>query len=227
MPRPPRCRLVEDTPSVTYFKPQGIPLRDLAEVCLGVDGFEAIRLADLEGLGMEEAAARMAVSRHTFGRILAEARRAVAEALVRGRALRIAGGNYAVRPEAAPFRNTEDVNMRKIAVTSDGPTLDSLLDPRFGRAAGFVVVDLDTMQTQYVDNGGSQAMPHGAGIAAAERVAASGAQAVLTGYVGPKAFAALRAAGIAVGQDLDGLTVAQAVQRFAAGQITFADQPNK
>jgi len=228
MPRPPRCRLVEDAPSVTYFKPQGIPLRELAEVCLGVDSFEAIRLADLEGLTMEEAAGRMGVSRHTFGRILAEGRRAVAEALVRGRALRIAGGHYAVREvDAGGARTIEEERMNKIAVTSDGPTLQDQVDPRFGRAAGFVVVDLDTMQTQYVDNGGSQAMAHGAGISAAERVAAAGAGVVLTGFVGPKAFSALVAAGIKVGQDLEGLTVGEAVERYRSGQVRMADSPNK
>ena len=228
MPRPPRCRLVQDTPSVTYFKPQGIPLRDLAEVYLGVDGFEAIRLADLEGLTMEEAAGRMGVSRHTFGRILADARRSVAEALVRGRALRIAGGHYAVRAETDEgSRELQGEIMTRIAVTSEGPTLQDRLDPRFGRAAGFVVVDMDSMQASYVDNGSSQAMAHGAGIAAAERIAAAGAQVLLTGYVGPKAFAALSAAGIKVGQDLDGLTVAEAVERYRAGQVPMAAGPNK
>jgi predicted DNA-binding protein (UPF0251 family)/predicted Fe-Mo cluster-binding NifX family protein len=231
MPRPPRCRLVQETPTVTYFKPQGVPLRELAEVALPVDSFEAIRLADLDGLGMEEAAARMHVSRHTFGRILADGRRAVANALVNGRALRIAGGCYAVRPGAekpaeTPVRS-EEPNMTKIAVTSEGPTLHDQVDPRFGRAAGFVVVDLETMQTQYVDNGASQAMAHGAGISAAERISASGAQVVLTGFVGPKAFTALSAAGIKVGQDLEGITVAQAVERYQAGQVKIADQANK
>lgn len=96
MPRRRNCRRVEGTPSVSYFKPRGVPLRDLTETCLPVEGFEAIRLADLEGLTMAEAAARMQVSRHTFGRILAQARRAVAEALVRGQALRIEGGHYRV-----------------------------------------------------------------------------------------------------------------------------------
>ena len=70
--------------------------------------------------------------------------------------------------------------MSKVAVTSNGPTLQDQVDPRFGRAAGFVVVDLDSMRTEYVDNGGSQAMAHGAGIAAAERIAAAGARVVLT-----------------------------------------------
>ena len=52
--------------------------------------------------------------------------------------------------------------MNRIAVTSEGPSLDDLVDPRFGRAAGFVVVDLETMDTQYIDNGQSQVMAQGA-----------------------------------------------------------------
>jgi predicted DNA-binding protein (UPF0251 family) len=91
-------------PKATYFKPRAIPLRDLSEACLSVEGYEAIRLADLEELTMENAASRMGVSRHTFGRILAEGRRSVADALVHGRALRIAGGDYEVKPAAAARR---------------------------------------------------------------------------------------------------------------------------
>jgi predicted DNA-binding protein (UPF0251 family) len=87
-------------PKATYFKPRAIPLRDLSEARLSVEGYEAIRLADLEALTMENAALRMGVSRHTFGRILAEGRKAVADALVHGRALRIAGGDYEVKPTA-------------------------------------------------------------------------------------------------------------------------------
>ena len=88
MPRPRQCRYVATTPSVTYFKPRGIPMTALEEVCLGVEELEALRLADLEGLTGSEAACRMRVSRHTFGRTLAAARRTVALALVTGRALR-------------------------------------------------------------------------------------------------------------------------------------------
>lgn len=74
------------------FKPAGIPARELEEVVVTLDELEAIRLADVEGLYQEAAAARMAVSRPTFGRILDGARRKVADALVRGKALRIEGG---------------------------------------------------------------------------------------------------------------------------------------
>lgn len=116
--------------------------------------------------------------------------------------------------------------MQKIAVTSEGPTLDDQIDPRFGRAAGFVLVDLDTMETQYLDNGQSQVRAQGAGIQAAQLVARAGATWVLTGYVGPKAFQALAAAGIKVGQNLEGLTVREAVNRFKNGQVDVAQTAN-
>jgi predicted DNA-binding protein (UPF0251 family) len=92
MPRPCCRRRIAGAPPAGVFKPAGIPGRFLEEVVLGLDGLEAIRLADLEGLYQEEAAARMGVSRATFGRIVAEARRRVAEALVEGKLLRIEGG---------------------------------------------------------------------------------------------------------------------------------------
>ena len=59
MSRPSKCRRVEFLPDVTYFKPAGIPLRALEEVCLSVDEAEAIRLKDLEGLEQEQGAERM------------------------------------------------------------------------------------------------------------------------------------------------------------------------
>jgi predicted DNA-binding protein (UPF0251 family) len=89
MPRPKCCRRIGAEPSSTYFKPRGVPLSELDETVLAADEFEAIRLADLEGLYHEAAAERMGVSRQTFGRIIAAARAKVAEALVKGMALRI------------------------------------------------------------------------------------------------------------------------------------------
>ena len=116
--------------------------------------------------------------------------------------------------------------MEKIAVSSEGPDMDARVDPRFGRAAGFIIIDPDTMAFEYVDNGSSQVMAQGAGIQAAEIVAATGARVLLTGFVGPKAFQALNAAGITIGQNVDNLTVREAVQRFQAGDVPVAAAPN-
>jgi predicted DNA-binding protein (UPF0251 family) len=81
-------------PQSDYFKPRGIPLSALEEVVLTVDEFEAVRLADLQGLYQEQAAERMNVSRQTFGRIIESAHKKVAEALVQGKALKIEGGEF-------------------------------------------------------------------------------------------------------------------------------------
>ena len=96
MARPRNCRRVGSLPGSEYFKPRGIPLSMLEEITLTVDEFEAIRLADLEGLYQEQAAAKMKVSRPTFGRIIESAHKKVAEALVKGKALKIEGGDIEI-----------------------------------------------------------------------------------------------------------------------------------
>jgi len=85
-------------PRITLFKPAGVPARELEQLRLGVDEFEAIRLVDLEGLSHEQAAAAMGVSRQTVGRVLERGRARVAEALVDGKAILIGGGQYRVEP---------------------------------------------------------------------------------------------------------------------------------
>lgn len=94
MGRPLLWRRVNFIPSITYFKPAGLPLTGLEEVCLSVEEAEAIRLKDLEGLEQEECAQRMNVSRTTFARVLSSARQKMADALLNGKAIRIAGGNF-------------------------------------------------------------------------------------------------------------------------------------
>ena len=94
MARPRNCRRVSSMPESNYFKPRGIPLSMLEEVILTVDEFEAIRLADLESLYQDQAAKKMNVSRQTFGRIIDSAHKKVADALVKGKALKIEGGEF-------------------------------------------------------------------------------------------------------------------------------------
>jgi uncharacterized protein len=93
MTRPKCYRNVCGIPDKNYFKPRGIPTVDLEEVVLSLDEFEAIRLADLEQLYQEEAAVRMNVSRQTFGRIINEAHKKIADVLINAKALKIEGGN--------------------------------------------------------------------------------------------------------------------------------------
>ncbi len=96
MARPRKCRWVASEPGVTFFKPQGIPMRGLEQVVISVDELEALRLSDYLGLNQEDVAQEMNVSRPTVTRMLAKAHRAIAEALVFGKAIRIEGGEYQV-----------------------------------------------------------------------------------------------------------------------------------
>ena len=94
MVRPKKQRMVHGEPEIVYFKPAGVPLRDLEEVALTVEEAEALRLKDMLGMDQEECAAKMKVSRPTFQRVLSSARRKVAEFIVKGKSLRIGGGDY-------------------------------------------------------------------------------------------------------------------------------------
>ena len=105
--------------------------------------------------------------------------------------------------------------------------MSDAVDPRFGRAGGFVLVDLETMATTYIDNGSAQILAQGAGIRAVENLIKAGAQILLTGQVGPKAFAALKATGVGVVQGLEALTVGAALDQFKAGRLAFSDTPGK
>jgi predicted Fe-Mo cluster-binding NifX family protein len=112
----------------------------------------------------------------------------------------------------------------KIAVTSTGKTMDSQVDPRFGRAACFIIIDTETMDFSVIDNE-NVAASGGAGISSAKTVIDAGAQAVLTGNCGPNAERALSAAGIKLYTGLTG-TVAEAVELFKGGGLTEAAGPN-
>lgn len=92
MPRRRRRRMVGFQPSFKYFKP--VKGGSLNEVVLKLEEFEAVRLKDFEGRNQVEAADEMGVSQPTFSRILESARRKIADALVKGEALRIEGGDY-------------------------------------------------------------------------------------------------------------------------------------
>ena len=108
-----------------------------------------------------------------------------------------------------------------VVVTSQGTSLDDLVDPRFGRASHFVLVDTDSGEFSGHDNAQNLQASQGAGIQAAQTVARLGAEAVLTGHVGPKAFATLRAGKVAVYTGITG-TVRDALDQFRTGQLQVA-----
>ena len=89
MVRPRICRKIRFRAKANYFKPQGVPMRHLDEVILSKEEMEAIKLKDFDGWEQTEAAEKMKTSQSTFQRILSSARAKIAEAIVKGKALKI------------------------------------------------------------------------------------------------------------------------------------------
>jgi predicted Fe-Mo cluster-binding NifX family protein len=100
--------------------------------------------------------------------------------------------------------------------------MEAGVDPRFGRAAKFVVVDLDTGAVESIDNAQNVNAAQGAGIQAAQNVANLGVGALITGHCGPKAFRVLSAAGVKIHAGASG-TVAEAVEKYKKGELTELD----
>lgn len=193
------------------FKPAGVPARELEEVTLGLDGAEALRLADLEGLYQDAAAQRMGVSRQTFGRIVEAARRAVADAIINGKRLRIEGGEIVVR--------TEGARAMKIAV----PVRGSEVDSHFGHCEGFSVFTLDERKAIVAEERLASAAGCGCKSGIGATLAKMGVTHLVAGTMGEGAVRVLASHGIAVTRGVSGDARA-AVERFAAGNLTDSGQ---
>ncbi len=113
----------------------------------------------------------------------------------------------------------------KIAVTAAGETIDSGIDPRFGRASGFIIFDTSDGNFTYLGNQVMMESVQGAGIQTARNVIDSGAKKVITGNVGPKAFATLNAAGIEIYTGANG-TVKDALEELKKGTLGKTESAN-
>jgi len=113
----------------------------------------------------------------------------------------------------------------KIAVSSRGPQLTSEVDPRFGRAPYILIVDAQTAEFEVLNNSVNANAFKGAGIQAATMVSDKGAEVLMTGYCGPKAFQVLEAAGIKVVSDVSGI-VSDAIRKFNSGSVEYSSAAN-
>ncbi|MBN1355428.1 NifB/NifX family molybdenum-iron cluster-binding protein [bacterium] len=113
----------------------------------------------------------------------------------------------------------------KVLVTSEDKHLDSPVDVRFARARYFIVVETETGEYQAIENSQNLNATQGAGVQAGQAALDLGVEAVITGHVGPKAFATLLAADIDVYVEATG-SVRDAVQAFKAGSLSRAVRPD-
>ena len=112
----------------------------------------------------------------------------------------------------------------KIGVSSTGKDLNARVDPRFGRCRYFLIVDTDTMSFESISNE-SEMASGGAGIQAAQTVAKAGAEAIITGNIGPNAFQTLSAAGIKVFTGANGI-VKEAVEKYKKRELKDTTAPS-
>lgn len=113
----------------------------------------------------------------------------------------------------------------KVAVTSSGNTLESDLDPRFGRASYFLIVDTETLSFEVKPNDQNMDLPQGAGIQAGKTVADCGVEVLITGNCGPKAYAVLEAAGIKVVTGVKG-SIKEVIEHFKKSAPEYSQGPN-
>jgi len=113
----------------------------------------------------------------------------------------------------------------KVAISSEGSSLDSRVDQRFARARWFIFADTETGQWESYDNTQAAGASHGAGVQASGLMADRGVDVVITGHCGPNAFRALNAAGIKVVLGASG-TVAEVLQRFKNNELAPASRPD-
>ncbi len=111
----------------------------------------------------------------------------------------------------------------RIAISSTGRDLDADLDPRFGRAAYFIIVDSETMDFDAVENTQNLSSPRGAGIQAGQAMADQHVDALITGHCGPKAFKVLQNAGVKIVTGASG-RVADAIAQFNNGELKIASE---
>jgi len=123
------------------------------------------------------------------------------------------------------YINTKEIKIMRIAVTSSGKNLNSEIDPRFGRAKYFIIVDPDSMEYEVVENKQNINLPQGAGIQAGKIIANNNVAVVITGNCGPKAFKVLKEANIKIIIGNKG-TVSEAVSLYKNGKLKETDGAN-
>lgn len=113
----------------------------------------------------------------------------------------------------------------KIAISCEGKELSGKIDTRFGRAAGFIIYDTESGKAAYIDNRQNLDSAQGAGIQSAKKVIDAGAEALITGNVGPKAYSALSSADIKIYLSGEG-NINDAITAFENGRLKPAESAN-
>lgn len=222
MPRPCHCRILSEAPRTRIFapSPEISSGRKGQEAIIGFDSLEALRLADYMGMGMAEAALRMGISRHTFGRLLRKGRAVVARALCEGLVLKVEGGTCA---PGGGMSGKGDENMSDsilVAVPSEAPGgLDAAPSAHFGHCAAYTIATVKEGAIGDIKIEPNRGHEHGGCVEPVKELAKQGVSALLAGGMGMKPLGAMMESGIRVYYAAGFATVRDALEAFAAGKL--------
>ena len=113
----------------------------------------------------------------------------------------------------------------RVAITSTGKDLEADIDPRFGRAAHFVIVNDETMEFEAVENTQNLNIAQGAGIQAGKTIIDNNVDILITGHCGPKAFKVLQTAGVKIMTGAKGRVV-DAVAQYKNAELEVTRVPD-
>lgn len=211
MPRPKRCRRICRYPDFWSFAPEDAEEETEESVVLSLDEFETIRLIDHRRQTQEECAAAMGVSRATVTSIYEAARFKLADALICGKRIRIAGGAYRVEHPIVPEIQDKGEDVMRIAV----PYTEEIIEQHFGRAKQFKFYDVADGAVQSSETADTVGEGHGA---IAGFLHAAKVDLVICGGIGAGAQSALDEAGIQFISGVKG-SADEAVQQHLAGTL--------
>lgn len=230
MPRPCKNRCVGTMPTTTLFKPSGVPCAQMEEINLSVEGLEALRLADLEGLGMDTAACLMGVSRHTFGRVLRKARHEVAQALCTGNALRVEGGVYHVHESSSRTKVCGSGGIMEsvlIAVPSDAPGgLDAKPSAHFGHCDAYTIAHVENNVVGNVEVHFNEGHDQGGCLVPVRELADKGVKVLVAGGMGMGPLNAMHQMGMEVYFSAGLTNVGDVIKAYAEGKLRPFAQSN-
>lgn len=241
--RPRKFRNVCGLPETDSFGPLGMGGRGNKDriITMSIDEYETVRLIDLEGLTQEECAQQMNIARTTVQRIYSDVRKKIAESLVQGKVLKIEGGDYKLCDGKGRFcgrgnchggRNVMDLTqadvskkerkIMRIVMPVDENNMQAKVSSSFGRAPFFLVYDIETKESIFVDNKAARS-PGGAGVIAAQTVVDNKADALLVPRCGQNAADVLQAGKVKIYKSLEG-TAEENIEAFIDKKLDTLDE---
>jgi len=183
MPRRRRCRYISKQPNICLYKPVSSTLREIDDVIIFIEEYEAMHLKDYLGLSQEECAKKMNISQPTFHRLIGSLRKKMSIAFIEGKAIKIEGGSFFMK-------SNFNKKKYKLAICSDSDSLDADVASRLARCNYFIIVEIENGKInkhEVISNPHIQ-IQRGAGVEVSQMLAKKNIELVICENFGPRAL---------------------------------------